>query len=79
MTVRREHAVKRGLIQVKVRCRQYRTGIRFSIRTSRLFKDGDVWRESQRFGRDDIPVLRLALDEAHTWMLTQSLRETRQD
>ena len=41
---------------------------------SRLFRNGDVWKESSRFGRDDIPLLRLALDEAYTWIFRQSQR-----
>jgi hypothetical protein len=37
----------------------------------RLFRNGDQWKESTRLGRDDIPLVRLVLDEAYTWMLTE--------
>jgi hypothetical protein len=36
----------------------------------RLFRNGDEWKESTRLGRDDIPVVRVLLDEAYAWMLT---------
>jgi hypothetical protein len=48
--------------------------MRHSVVVTRLFRNGDVWKESSRFGRDDIPILRLALDEAHTWIY-QGLQE----
>ncbi|WP_419581308.1 hypothetical protein [Stieleria magnilauensis] len=37
----------------------------------RLYKNGDLWHESTRLGRDDIPFVRFLLDEAHTWMIEQ--------
>jgi len=37
----------------------------------RLYKNGDLWHESSRWGRDDIPFVRFLLDEAHTWMIQQ--------
>ncbi len=48
--------------------KQTREGVRHTVVVTRLYKNGDVWKESSRFGRDDIPVMRLALDEAHTWI-----------
>ena len=38
----------------------------------RLYRNGDVWKESTRFGRDDLPLVKLVLDKAHTWTLRQS-------
>ena len=61
--------IRRGLIKVRIRQRKSKTGRRYSLSVVRLFRNGDEWKESTRFGRDDIPLARLVLDEAHTWLL----------
>lgn len=39
-----------------------------NVTVSRLYKDGDDWKESSSFGRDDLPVVGKVLDQAHTWI-----------
>lgn len=63
--------IRRGLIKVRVWQRRSKKGGRYSLSVVRLFRNGDQWKESTRLGRDDIPLVRLLLDEAHTWMLTK--------
>ena len=65
------HEIRRGLIKVRVWRRQTGSGLRHTVSITRLFRNGDVWKESTRFGRDDIPLVRLLLDEAHTWIHLQ--------
>ena len=62
--------IRRGLIKVRVWQRRSKNGLRYSLNVVRLYRNGDQWKESARFGRDDIPLVRLVLDEAYTWMLT---------
>lgn len=64
--------LRRGLIKVRVWRKQTKLTLRHTVTVTRLFRNGDVWKESSRFGRDDIPLLRLLLDEAHTWIYQQS-------
>jgi hypothetical protein len=66
------HELRHGLIKVRIWRKRTRSGLRHTIAVTRLFRNGDVWKESTRFGRDDIPLIRLVLDEAHTWIYTQS-------
>ena len=68
------HEVRRGLIKVRIWRRRTRSGLRHTVAVSRLFRNGDVWKESARFGRDDIPLLRLVLHKAYTWIYRQSQR-----
>ena len=70
------HEIRRGLIKVLIRFKRTRQGVRHSIVVTRLFRNGDCWKESSRFGRDDIPVMRLVLDEAHTWIYQQTQART---
>lgn len=61
--------IRRGLIKVRVWQRRSKNGVRYSLTVVRLFRNGDQWKESTRLGRDDIPLVRLLLDQAHTWIL----------
>jgi hypothetical protein len=63
------HEIRRGLVKARIWRRKTRAGTRYGIAVVRLFRNGDTWKESSRFGRDDIPVMRLVLDLAHTWIL----------
>ncbi len=63
--------IRRGLIKVRVWQRRSKNGVRYSMSVVRLFRNGDQWKESTRLGRDDIPLVRLVLDEAYSWMLTE--------
>lgn len=62
--------IRRGLIKVRIWQRKSNNGVRYSLTIVRLFRNGDQWKESTRLGRDDIPLVRLLLDQAHTWILT---------
>ena len=66
------HEIRHGLIRVRIWRKRTRSGLRHTLAVSRLFRNGDVWKESSRFGRDDIPLLRLLLDKAHTWIFRNS-------
>ena len=62
--------IRRGLIKVRIWQRKSKNEVRYSLSVVRLFRNGDQWKESTRLGRDDIPLVRLVLDEAYEWMLT---------
>lgn len=66
------HEIRRGLIKVQIWRKHTRDRLRHTITVIRLFRNGDLWKESTRFGCNDIPLMRLALDEAHTWIYQQS-------
>ncbi|MEZ6077680.1 MAG: hypothetical protein R3C56_19040 [Pirellulaceae bacterium] len=55
--------IRRGLIKVRVWQRRSKNGVRYSLTVVRLFRNGDQWKESTRLGRDDIPLVRLLLDQ----------------
>ena len=66
------HEIRRGLIKVRIWRKRTRDRLRHTITVTRLFRNGDLWKESTRFGRDDIPLIRLVLNEAHTWIYQQT-------
>ena len=40
----------------------------YNVTFSRSYRDGDTWKESNSFGRDDLLLLAKLANEAHTWM-----------
>lgn len=68
--------LRRGLIKVRIWRKRTKAGLRHTVTIIRLFKDGDIWKESSRLGRDDIPLVRLLLDQAYVWIYQQSHSET---
>lgn len=65
--------IRIGLIKARIWRKRTRSGLRHNVSVVRLYRNGDSWKESSRFGRDDLPVVRLALDKAHTWILKQTV------
>ncbi|MBA3483699.1 MAG: hypothetical protein H0T51_17970 [Pirellulales bacterium] len=65
------HVIRFGLIKCEIHLRQTRSGDRFNVLVSRLFRNGDQWHESKQFGRDDLPLLAKVVDLAHTWIYLQ--------
>lgn len=62
------HEIRFGLIKARVWKNQTRSGQRHNVSVCRLYRNGDVWKESTQFGRDDLPVLAKVIDLAHTWI-----------
>jgi hypothetical protein len=62
------HEIRMGFIKVSICRNETRSGERHNITVTRLFKDGDLWRSSDHFGRDDLLLLGKAIDFAHTWI-----------
>ena len=69
--------VRFGLIKACIWKNHTSAGDRYTITVVRLFKNGDTWKESTRFGRDDLPLVAKACDVAHTWAYEDAQRERR--
>lgn len=62
------HTIRFGLIKASIWQNHTRSGDRHSVSIVRLYKNGDVWKESTRFGRDDLLLVAKASDMAHSWI-----------
>lgn len=67
--------IRLGLIKAAVWHNLTRAGERYNVTLTRLFKNGDVWKESNHFGRDDLLLAAKVLDMAHTWIYEQDRAE----
>lgn len=62
------HEIRFGLIKASIWKNQTRSGDRHNVTVCRIYRNGDVWKESTHFGRDDLPILAKVIDMAHTWI-----------
>jgi hypothetical protein len=69
------HTIRFGLIKASIWQNQTRAGDRHSVSIVRLYKNGDTWKESLRFGRDDLPLVCKASDLAHSWIFQNAQAE----
>ena len=69
------HEVRRGRIKAAIWENETQNGTRYNVTISRLYKDGEQWKDSTSFGRDDLPLVRKVADLAHTWIF-ESASET---
>jgi hypothetical protein len=66
--------IRIGKIKAAIWANETETGIRYNVTFSRLYKDGDAWKRSDSFGRDDLLLLAKIADQAHS-VLYQQLPE----
>ena len=67
------HEVRLGRIKAAVWENEIQNGAghnvtRHNVTFVRLYKDGDDWKDSPSFGRDDLPLLAKVADRAHSWI-----------
>lgn len=62
------HSIRMGLIKASIWKNETKSGLRHNVTVVRLFRNGDVWQESARFGRDDLPLVSKVMDFAHDWI-----------
>ena len=73
------HEVRLGAIKAAVWKNDTQNGVRYNTTFSRLYKDGEEWKTTDSFGRDDLLVLANVSDRTHSWIHEQSQEEDRND
>ncbi len=62
------HEVRMGRIRAAIWENSTDKGVRHNVTISRLYKDGDTWKDSTSFGREDLLLVGKVADEAHSWI-----------
>ena len=62
------HEVRMGRVKAAIWENDTQNGMRHNVTVSRLYKDGEQWKDSTSFGRDDLPLVSKVVDLAHTWI-----------
>jgi hypothetical protein len=65
------HEVRIGRVKAAIWANETDTGTRHNVTISRIYKDGDQWRDSTSFGRDDLPLVAKVVDRAHDWIFQE--------
>ena len=65
------HEVRIGAIKAVIWDNSTPKGTRYNVTLARLYKDGDQWKESTSFGRDDLLLVAKVVDQAHSWIHEQ--------
>ena len=66
------HEIRLGRIKATIWANQGDNGPWYNVTLSRNYKDGDEWKSSGSFGRDELLTVAKAADMANTWIHGQS-------
>jgi len=69
--IRPVHEIRYGSVKVVIWKNETSNGHMHNVTVARIYKDGDEWKESSGFGRDDVLVLAAALEDAFKWIHAQ--------
>jgi hypothetical protein len=73
------HEIRLGRIKAAIWENETREGIRHNISLTRIYKDGNAWKDSTSFGRDDLPLVAKVADIAHSWVFENAQTATNND
>ncbi|MCI0457458.1 MAG: hypothetical protein L0Z62_10855 [Gemmataceae bacterium] len=65
------HEVRLGRIKATIWSNTSETGTWYNVTLSRTYREGDEWKSSASFGRDDLLVVAKVADLAHSWICQQ--------
>ncbi|SFJ58663.1 hypothetical protein [Planctomicrobium piriforme] len=62
------HEIRFGAVKAAIWQNETAVGTRHNVTVSRIYKDGEDWKQTDSFGRDDLQLLAKVVDLAHTWI-----------
>jgi hypothetical protein len=66
------HEVRLGRIKAALWKNDTENGVRFNTTFSRIYRDGEEWKSTDSFGRDDLLLLAKVCDRTHDWICLQT-------
>ena len=70
------HEIKLGRIRASIwRNEKNQHGFWFSVSLTRYYKDGNQWKTTSTFGRDDLPLAAKAAEMAYAWIWNFTSKE----
>jgi len=63
------HEIRIGAVKAVIWANQTESGVFYNVNLSRLYKDGDDWKSTDSFRRDDLPLVAKLADKAFDWIL----------
>lgn len=62
------HTIRIARVKAAIWQNETEAGTRHNVTFTRLYKDGEQWKDSTSFGREDLLLLAKLADAAHTWL-----------
>lgn len=62
------HELRLGRIKAAIWENETSNGVRHNVTLQRIYRDGEQWKTSDSFGREDLPLVMKVADLAHTWI-----------
>ncbi|MBX9681402.1 MAG: hypothetical protein K2X38_21820 [Gemmataceae bacterium] len=62
------HEIRLGRVKAAIWANDTEQGTRHNVTIARLYKEGDDWKTSHSFGRDELPLVQKVADLAHSWI-----------
>ena len=66
------HEIRLGFIKAALWKNETTSGVRYNVTLSRFYREGEQWKTTDSFGRDDLLVLAKVADQAHSWIHQQT-------
>ncbi len=66
------HEVRFGCVKAAIWRAQTGEIVRYNVTFTRLYKEGESWKSSASFSRDDLPKLATVAAKAYEWILTSA-------
>lgn len=66
------HEVRLGVVKAAIWANETDYGVRYGVTFQRLYKDGDDWKTTDSFGRDELLLVAKVADMAHTWICQEA-------
>jgi len=70
------HEVRLASVKAAIWKNENENGARFTTKLSRIYKDGETWKSTESFGRDDLLLVSKVADQAHSWIHQQEQDES---
>lgn len=71
--------IRLGRIRAAIWENETQNGTRHNVTISRIYKDGDDWKDTGSFGRDDLLLVGKVMDRAHSWIFAHSATSSQQN
>jgi hypothetical protein len=65
------HKIRHGAVSASIWCQETEKGPMFNVTFQRAYKEGDVWKNSTSFGRNNLLVVSLIAARAFEWIGSQ--------
>ena len=66
------HEIKLASIRASIWANQSERGHAwYSVSITRLYRDGETWKDTTSFGRDDLPLVVKSAEMAYAWIWSQ--------